>query len=184
MGPGLTLAVLGSAAAVPTALIFTFDSAFFFAAVPMLMALSGKEHDSKVKTSVLNVAKNVFTHPFIVATMLGVVFAGRSRSARPPRSTRSSIISRTRQRPCALFTLGVTVALRPLNSVPEEIPILVAIKLLLHPLIVWLLLSAIGGFEPVWVYTAVDGGPAARPSMPMSWRANMMFTSRSRRPAS
>jgi malonate transporter and related proteins len=153
MGPGLTLAVLGSAAAVPTALIFTFDSAFFFAAVPMLMALSGKEHDSKVKL-VLNVAKNVFTHPFIVATMLGVVFAAFQ--VRPPAAIDKMLdYLANAAAPCALFTLGVTVALRPLNSVPAEIPILVAIKLLLHPLIVWLLLSAIGGFEPVWVYTAV-----------------------------
>lgn len=49
----------------------------------------------------------------------------------------------------------MTVALRPLASVPHEIPILVVIKLILHPLIAWVLLSAVGGFEPVWVYTAL-----------------------------
>lgn len=57
--------------------------------------------------------------------------------------------------PCALFTLGVTVAMRPLEHIPDEIQILVTIKLFLHPLIAWLLLSAIGGFDPLWVYAAV-----------------------------
>jgi malonate transporter and related proteins len=96
----------------------------------------------------------VFTHPFIVATMLGVVFAAFQ--ARPPAAVDKILdYLANAAAPCALFTLGVTVALRPLNSVPAEIPILVTIKLLLHPLIVWLLLSAIGGFEPVWVYTAM-----------------------------
>ena len=153
MGPGLTLAALGPAAAVPTALIFTFESTFFFAAVPFLMALSGVERESGLKMA-LTVARRVFTHPFIVATMLGVVFAGLQ--VRPPAAIDKVLdYLANAAAPCALFTLGVTVALRPLASVPTEMPILVGIKLILHPLIAWLLLSAVGGFEPVWVYTAL-----------------------------
>jgi predicted permease len=153
MGPGLTLAALGPAAAVPTALIFTFDSTFFFAAVPLLMAISGVERESGWKMA-LNVVRRVFTHPFIVATMLGVVFAALQ--LRPPAAVDKILdYLANAAAPCALFTLGVTVALRPLGGVPGEIPVLVAIKLVLHPLIVWVLLSAVGGFEPVWVYTAV-----------------------------
>jgi predicted permease len=153
MGPGLTLAALGPAAAVPTALIFTFDSTFFFAAVPLLMALSGLEREGGFRM-VLNVLRRVFTHPFIVATMFGVLFAGLQ--IRPPAAIDKILdYLANAAAPCALFTLGVTVALRPLGAVPSEIPGLVAIKLVLHPLIAWVLLSAIGGFEPVWVYTAV-----------------------------
>ena len=57
--------------------------------------------------------------------------------------------------PCALFALGVTVALRPLERVTGELPVLIAIKLVLHPLIAFFILTWVGGFEPVWVYTAV-----------------------------
>jgi predicted permease len=57
--------------------------------------------------------------------------------------------------PCALFTLGVTVALRPLKTVPVELPALVGIKLVLHPLIVWLVLSWLGDFGWEWTMTAV-----------------------------
>ena len=153
MGPGLTMAALGSAAAVPTALIFTFDSTFFFAAVPLLMALSGVGRESGLRMA-LNVLRRVFTHPFIVATILGVFFAALQ--VRPPAAIDKILdYLANAAAPCALFTLGVTVALRPLASVPHEIPILVIIKLILHPLIAWVLLSAVGGFEPVWVYTAV-----------------------------
>jgi malonate transporter len=153
MGPGLTMAALGSAAAVPTALIFTFDSTFFFAAVPLLMALSGVGRESGLRMA-LNVLRRVFTHPFIVATILGVFFAALQ--VRPPAAIDKILdYLANAAAPCALFTLGVTVALRPLVSVPHEIPILVIIKLILHPLIAWVLLSAVGGFEPVWVYTAV-----------------------------
>ena len=46
MGPGLALAVLGSKAAAPTALIFCCDSIFLFSIVPLLIALTDREHPS------------------------------------------------------------------------------------------------------------------------------------------
>jgi predicted permease len=117
------------------------------------MALSGLEREGGFRM-MLNVLRRVFTHPFIVATMFGVLFAGLQ--IRPPAAIDKILdYLANAAAPCALFTLGVTVALRPLGAVPSEIPGLVAIKLVLHPLIAWVLLSAIGGFEPVWVYTAV-----------------------------
>jgi predicted permease len=57
--------------------------------------------------------------------------------------------------PCALFLLGVTVALRPMKRMPGELPALVFIKLVLHPLLVWVLLSALGNFSDAWIYAAV-----------------------------
>jgi malonate transporter and related proteins len=153
MGPGLTLAALGTAAAVPTALIFTFDSTLFFTAVPFLMGLSSVERKAPLKTSLL-VLQRVFTHPFILATILGVIFAWAQ--LRPPSAVEKILdYLANAAAPCALFTLGVTVALRPLTRIPEEVVVVVGIKLLLHPLIAWLMLSAISGFDPVWVYTAV-----------------------------
>jgi malonate transporter len=153
MGPGLTLAALGTVAAVPTALIFTFDSTLFFAAVPFLMALSGVERKAPLKTALV-VLQRVFTHPFILATILGVIFAWLQ--ARPPAAVEKILdYLANAAAPCALFTLGVTVALRPLVRIPEEVVGVVGIKLFLHPLIAWTILSAIGGFDPIWVYTAI-----------------------------
>ena len=57
--------------------------------------------------------------------------------------------------PCALFTLGVTVALRPLKKMPWEVPFTTVVKLILHPLLMFLLLSLFGPFDQLWVYTAV-----------------------------
>ena len=46
MGPGLALAVLGTKAAAPTALIFCFDSIFLFSIVPLLVELTDRDHAS------------------------------------------------------------------------------------------------------------------------------------------
>lgn len=153
MGPGLTLAALGGQATVPTALIFVFDSTLFFTLVPIMMAATGSEKKGAAQTALL-ILQRVFTHPFIVATLVGI--AAASLHWTPPAAIdRTLEFLKNAAAPCALFTLGVTVALRPFTETPREVPLLIAIKLLLHPLLIWLLLAMLGGFNPVWVYTAV-----------------------------
>jgi len=154
LGPGLTLAALGSQATVPTALIFTFDSHFsvFGGAVPDGALRRREEEYRRNRASSLLVPR--LTHPFIIATALGVLAAWAH--VRPPVALdRMLEVLMNAAAPCALFALGVTVALRPLKRVPPDVPALVAIKLIVHPLIAWTLLSLIGNFDPVWVYTAV-----------------------------
>ncbi|MCK0197668.1 AEC family transporter [Ancylobacter sp. 6x-1] len=157
MGPGLTLGALGAAASVPTALIFVFDSLFFFTIVPLLMAVSGRDRHGLAAT-VLLVLRRVLTHPFNVATFLGV--ASAYFEFQPPLAIERMLdFLRNAAAPCALFTLGVSVALRPMDRLHGEVPLLIAIKLLLHPVLVFVVLSVVGaghgGFPPVWLATAV-----------------------------
>ena len=55
----------------------------------------------------------------------------------------------------ALFVLGVTVALRPFGRVPWEVPGVIAVKLLIHPLAAFGLMLVFGPFTPPWAATAV-----------------------------
>lgn len=153
MGPPLLLAALGPAASAPLVLVFVFDSLLLFSLVPFLMALAGVEKKSPLDTA-RRVAWQVATHPFNVATLLGVL-AAATHFELPTALDKMTLWLSQAAAPCALFLLGVTVALRPMKRLPAEVPILVAIKLLLHPLLVWVLLSAIGNFPDIWIYTAV-----------------------------
>jgi predicted permease len=153
MGPGLALATLGPAANVPVALIFCFDTLVLFALVPFLMALADPRHESLAATAV-EVVKRIVLHPFIIATALGVASAA-IRFEPPVALDRLMQFLQNAAAPCALFVLGVTVALRPIQRMPWEVPFTVTIKLLVHPLVVLTLLSLLGPFDPTWVYTAV-----------------------------
>jgi len=51
--------------------------------------------------------------------------------------------------------LGVTVALRPMAQVSWDVPMVVGVKLILHPILALILLSLLGPFSEPWVYTAV-----------------------------
>jgi predicted permease len=57
--------------------------------------------------------------------------------------------------PTALFVLGETVALRPFGRAPWEVPAVVAVKLLVHPLVVFGLMLLMGPFPQPWAATAV-----------------------------
>lgn len=153
MGPGITLAALGTAAAAPTALIFCFDVALVFTLTPLLMALGSTEAMSPGQLA-LRVVKRVLLHPFILGTLAGVGAALIEFELPQGLATMVTFL-RSSAAPTALFALGVTVALQPVGRIPVEMPILIAIKLVLHPLIAWLILTWIGGFDPVWIKTAV-----------------------------
>lgn len=153
MGPGLALATLGAEAAVPVALIFCFDTLLLFTLVPFLMALAKPRQMSLGKTAI-EVVKRIVTNPLVIATAVGILSAAVH--FQPPIALeRLMQFLQNAAAPCALFTLGVTVALRPLKKIPWEVPFTTVVKLVLHPVLMFLLLSLFGPFDQLWVYTAV-----------------------------
>lgn len=152
MGPGLTLAALGQDAATPAALIFACDSLFFFTLVPLLMALHGR--GGSLPSTLMRVVWRVITHPFNIATLLGIVSAAFELRA-PDAVERMLDALKNAAAPCALFTLGVTVALRPLGRVPRELPSLLMVKLLAHPMIAFIVMMSLGPFSKSWIETAI-----------------------------
>ncbi len=153
MGPPLVLAALGQAASAPVVLIFVFDNLLLFSLIPLLMSVAGLERLS-LGATIRRIVWRILTHPFNVATMLGIAASYLHLTLPAPVNQMVTWLSGAAA-PCALFILGVTVAMRPLRRIPGEVPILVVTKLVLHPLFVWILLSAIGDFGETWTYAAL-----------------------------
>lgn len=153
MGPGLALSTLGAQAAAPVALIFCFDTVLAFTLVPLLMAVAGTEKKS-LPATVLGVLRSILLHPFIIATALGVLSAAVH--FQPPVAFDKLMeFLQNASAPCALFALGLTVALRPIQKMPWEVPLLAVVKLIVHPLIALSLLSLLGPFSDTWVAAGV-----------------------------
>ncbi|WP_054309933.1 AEC family transporter [Mesorhizobium sp. 1M-11] len=153
MGPGLALLAFGEQAAVPVALIFCFENIIHFAVAPMMMALSGGEKRPAPEL-ILEVVRKIVLHPFIIATAVGV--AAAYFQFRPPvPAERLLVYLSNAAAPCALFAMGVTLALRPLNRVPAEMLPIALLKLIVHPLLCYVVLSAVGNFSPAWLFSAV-----------------------------
>jgi predicted permease len=153
MGPPLILGALGQAATPPVVLIFVFDTLFLFSVVPLLMSVTGVDKLS-LGATIRKIVWRVVTHPFNVATALAVT-ASYLHFELPMALNQIVTWLSGAAAPCALFILGVTVAMRPLLRIPGEVPALVFVKLILHPLFAWVLLSAIGDFGETWTYAAI-----------------------------
>jgi predicted permease len=153
MGPGLALLSFGEEAAVPVALIFCFENIIHFAVAPMLMALAGGTGERPGAVA-LDVVRKIALHPFIIATAVGVAAAALAVQPPVPLQTLLDYLARAAA-PCALFAMGVTLALRPLRRMPREIAPIALLKLVVHPLLCYVVLSAFGNFDPVWVWSAV-----------------------------
>jgi malonate transporter len=153
MGPGLALLALGEKAAVPVALIVCLENATHFIVAPASMALRGGE-DRSALTITWDVFRKVLTHPFILSVIAGFAVAALNVKTAQPIQQLVDYLAQAAA-PCALFAMGVTLALRPIKRIPSEIYYIVPVKLILHPLITFAVLSAYGGFEPIWIYSAV-----------------------------
>jgi malonate transporter len=154
MGPGIALLALGPEAAVPVALIFCFENIMHFALAPTLMALAGGRERSTPAQLVIGVLRRIVLHPFIIATALGVGAAAIG--FRPPVPLERLLDTlAAAAAPCALFAMGVTLALRPLRRMPVEIAPIATLKLIVHPAICYVVLSWVGDYPESWMYAAV-----------------------------
>ncbi|TCL73739.1 hypothetical protein EV286_103272 [Rhizobium sp. BK251] len=153
MGPGLALLALGERAAAPVALIVCFENALHFIVAPALMAVAGDEKRS-VGRLAGDIIRRVVFHPFIISTALGFAVAAMQID-QPVAFQRFIDYLAQAAAPCALFAMGVTLALRPLKRIPAEIGYIVPVKLILHPLVVFVALTTFGSFDPIWIEAAV-----------------------------
>lgn len=155
LGPGLAISALGSSATVPVALIFAFENTAFFIITPILMALAGSGSGGPVAMAG-RILKRIFTHPFILAVMAGVAAAALDWQP-PDFLDRLLTMLRGAAAPCALFAMGVTVALQP---PPErgafgDLSLLLAIKLVAHPLMVYAVVSSFAQVDNLWLTAAI-----------------------------
>lgn len=154
MGPALTLAALGNAALVPTILIFCIDNAFLFIATPILMAFANRNGEQSTWIFLAEVLKKVILHPFILATICGVI-AAVFKLPIPEALDKVLTMLSNSAAPAALFTMGVVIAHRKVQISGPAVPLTLFIKLIVHPLLVFAFLHYFGPFEQAWQYTAI-----------------------------
>jgi malonate transporter len=154
MGVPLGLAAFGPAAAVPVALIFCFENAMHFIVAPLFMALDNGNQQTKLAL-IRHILVKIFTHPFIVATLAGVLASVFSFQMPEFANKTLDLLSQTAG-PCALFAMGISAALRPLKRIPTELGYIIPMKLILHPVLMYgLLVWLVPDLDPVWLYSAV-----------------------------
>jgi malonate transporter and related proteins len=152
MGLPLSVAFFGQSAAVPAALVFSFDCAVLF----VLTAVFAGLEDKRKNTAQLigKILKDVFTHPFNLATIAGVI---ASASKWQPEGGLLSIVEMLMRSaaPVALFAMGVTVSLRGSPALNVQLGTLGFIKIVLHPLLAFAAVYLFVSADTAWLQVAV-----------------------------
>ncbi|WP_323786048.1 AEC family transporter [Thalassovita sp.] len=182
MGPALTVAVLGPEAGAPAAFIFCADVLLIFTVWPLVIGASGHG-----PARLMAAARKVATHPFILATLLALLFA-QSGLTLPEVLDKPLTGFQNSAAPTALFSLGLTLARHRDGALDARLGACLAVKLICHPIAVVLAFAWVSWVDPVWIATAIIMGalpPAANVyvmaraeglSVPLSARAVLYGT--------
>jgi predicted permease len=153
LAPALTIAMFGPAAALPTALVFGFDFIILAAVAPLMMALGGLDQRKPAEMAQA-IARRILLHPILIAIVLGLI-ASAAEITWPEAIDGVFALLRDTAPAAALFAVGAGLASAQTTLVPRELPYLGACKLVVHPMIAYVLLSWVGDYPPEWVFTAV-----------------------------
>lgn len=152
LGLPIAIGVYGQDAAVPVALVACFDNLVQFSLVPIIAGVEDTERQDLVETA-KGILRKIVTNPLIVASLLGVVANVTGLPIPQPIDTLLGMLAKAAA-PTALFAVGVTVAMHPMAGFRIETPVILVFKMIVHPVLVYLLLQFITA-DPVWTGVAI-----------------------------
>lgn len=155
MGFPLAAATLGPSSLVPTMVATIMTVCVLFAAALILIEID-VQTERHPRRMVTKVARSLATNPLLVAPILGGVFLAFTISLPAPLAKFVTLLSNAAS-PCALVALGLFIAeKRPTVASPVRgVGILVAMKLVVQPVITWVLASLVFRLPPLLTATAV-----------------------------
>lgn len=155
MGLPLAVAFFGPEAAVPAALVFCFDCAIQFIMTPFLATLAQEREEAPHWGHLTRrIAWQVGTHPFIVATALGVLASAFAVQVPAALHTILDMLMKAAG-PTALFALGVTVGMRRFEGLGPDMALVTLMKIFIQPLLAFLVVSMVPGTPALWLHVAV-----------------------------
>lgn len=155
MGLPLAVAFFGPEAAVPAALVFCFDCAAQFVVTAFLATLAHERNEKAHWGAVAwRIVRQIATHPFIVATVIGVIASAIQFKAPGALGTMLDMLMRAAG-PTALFALGVTVGMRRFAGFGRALGLVCGIKVIVQPVLAFIVVSQVPGLDPLWLHVAV-----------------------------
>ncbi|MFN4065471.1 AEC family transporter [Azoarcus communis] len=153
LGIPLVMTAYGPSAALP---LFVMIACHSLLLLPPTTALIEAAQGGKRPTRELlvNLSKSILATPIIWGLSAGLVFALSSIEIPGPLDVVVKGLG-SAATPCALFALGASLTRYSLAGNLREPMVLVALKTVIHPLLVWVLAAHVFEVPQLWVMTAV-----------------------------
>jgi len=155
IGFPLAAAVLGPAALAPT-LVATIITVCVLFAIALILIEIGLQSERHPRRMAVKVIRSLARNPLLVAPLLGMIFLAFGIKVPLPLESFLKLIGGAAS-PCALVALGLFIAEKRerASGVGGAIALLVFLKLLLHPLLTWVLATQVFHVTPDITHAAV-----------------------------
>ena len=153
IGIPLCLQVFGNAAFLPIFIIISIHNILLFG-FGVLVAGARKDSSSTVLQHLTLLLKDILRNPIIVSLLSGMLVNLSNIRLYVPLASALSLISQAAV-PMALFTLGGALTRYKIAGNVNSALIMVLLKLLLLPFLVWLFVFHVFDVDPLWAGTAV-----------------------------
>lgn len=153
LGTPLVLSAFGPQATLPFFLILSFHSVLMFTVVTVVVEL-GQGGGSELRQLPRRVGQGLVKNPILVALLGGLAFHGLGLTL-PRAVDRWAELIGQAAGPCALFSMGASLRAYRIGGAIARAAVMMALKLVLLPFLVWLLATRVFTVEPMWVAVAV-----------------------------
>ena len=153
LGIPLVVNLLGPAATVPIALAIVVDVVVMFA-FTVLVAELGTGGTRNPLAALRTLVRGVLLNPMVLAIAVGMGVSWARLSLPGPLEVFTSLLAGATG-PAALFLIGVSLALRPLERGVGAVGLMVVGKLALHPLVMVAVMVFAFDVPPYWALVAI-----------------------------
>lgn len=157
LGLPIILIGLGDEAAPPLFFILVFHGPILVTLMVFLLEAAKRpagEDKSSMGKTLLTGALGTVRNPIVVSFVAGALYGQSGLPLPGPADTILEMLGRTGI-PCALFVLGAMLTRYHIRQSVGTASVTSALKLLVHPLLVWLLAFYVFGLPPLWVAVGV-----------------------------
>ena len=154
MGLPLALTALGGDATLPAVIILIGDIIVTVSLAIAVVEAGRGRRDGAWPQVARTIGRGLATNPLILASAAGALLSIAALPLPAPVKAFGDLLGAAAL-PCALFALGASLVGRFARSLSAPVVMTVAMKLVAHPLAVWLLVTAVFQLDPVWARVAV-----------------------------
>lgn len=151
LGLPIVLNAFGDAAILPMFLLISVHSALIFSLVTLFAELDGAGSRLRELGATL---RGIVTNPILLGLMAGLVFNLLGITLPGPLEDTVALLGDSAL-PTALFAVGATLSQYRLSGHYTEALVLVVLKIIAQPLLVWLLAFHVFQIDPIWGAVAV-----------------------------
>ena len=154
MGIPLAAAAFGEAAAVPAVIATVFGTAWIIAVVTVCIEVGLTAQGRRYRHVLADVAAALAKNPLIGASLLGIAWSLVGLPLWTPLDRLFGILGAAAG-PCALVSIGLFLVGKEPASGAAESGVMVALKLIVHPLLTGWLALCVFDVEPLWATVAI-----------------------------